>query len=40
MRAAHAHFIVSGDPHLLDLGKFETIRILSPTDYLKEFEAR
>ena len=37
---AHAHFIVSGDPHLLDLGKFEKIRILSPADYLKEFEAR
>ena len=37
---AHAHFIVSGDPHFLDLGKFEKIRILSPADYLKEFEAR
>ena len=37
---AHVHFIVSGDPHLLDLGKFEKIRILSPANYLKEFEAR
>ena len=37
---AQAHFIVSGDPHLLDLGKFEKIRILSPADYLKEFEVR
>lgn len=37
---AHAHYIVSGDPHLLDLGTFERIRILSPADYLKEFEAR
>ncbi len=37
---AQAHFIVSGDPHLLDLGKFEKVRILSPADYLKEFEAR
>jgi len=37
---AQAHFIVSGDPHLLDLGKFEKIRILSPADYLKEFEIR
>jgi putative PIN family toxin of toxin-antitoxin system len=36
---AHAHFIVSGDPHLLDLGTFEGITILSPADYLKEFEA-
>lgn len=37
---AQAHSIVSGDPHLLDLGKFEKIRILSPADYLKEFKAR
>ena len=37
---AHAHFIVSGDPHLLDLGEFESIRILSPAAYLKEFEVR
>ena len=37
---AQAHFIVSGDPHLLDLGKFEKIRILSPANYLKEFEVR
>ncbi len=37
---ARAHFIVSGDPHLLDLGKFKKIRILSPADYLREFEAR
>ena len=35
-----AQFIVSGDPHLLDLGQFEKIRILSPADYLKEFEVR
>jgi putative PIN family toxin of toxin-antitoxin system len=37
---AHAHFIVSGDPHFLDLGKFKKIRILSPACYLNEFEAR
>jgi predicted nucleic acid-binding protein len=37
---AHVHFIVSSDPHLLDLGKFEKIRILSFANYLKEFEAR
>lgn len=37
---ARAHFIVSGDSHLLDLGKFEKIRILSPAEYLKEFEVR
>jgi putative PIN family toxin of toxin-antitoxin system len=39
-REAQAHFIVSGDPHLLDLGRFEGIRILSPADYLREFESR
>ena len=38
-KEAQAHFIVSGDPHLLDLGRFEDTRILSPADYLKEFEA-
>jgi putative PIN family toxin of toxin-antitoxin system len=37
---AQANFIVSGDPHLLNLGKFKEIRILSPADYLKEFEGR
>ena len=37
---AHVHYIVSGDPHLLDLGTFEKIRILSPAEYLKEFEER
>jgi len=37
---AQAHFIVSGDRDLLDLGKFKKIRILSPADYLKEFEVR
>jgi putative PIN family toxin of toxin-antitoxin system len=36
---AHARFIVTGDPHLLDQGIFEKIRILGPADYLKEFEA-
>ena len=39
-KGAQAHFIVSGDPHLLDLGRFEKIRILSPAEYLREFEAR
>ena len=39
-KESQADFIVSGDPHLLDLGKFERIRILTPADYLKEFEVR
>ena len=37
---ARAHFIVSGDPHLLDLGKFAKISILSPAEYLKEFKVK
>jgi putative PIN family toxin of toxin-antitoxin system len=37
---ARAHYIVSGDPHLLELGAFKGIRIISPADYLKEFEAK
>jgi len=37
---AHAHFIVSGDPHLFSLGEFEKMRIIRPADYLNEFEAR
>ena len=39
-KEAQAHFIVSGEPQLLDLGSFEGIRILSPAAYLREFEAR
>ncbi|MFH1350263.1 MAG: putative toxin-antitoxin system toxin component, PIN family [Pseudomonadota bacterium] len=33
---AQADFIISGDPHLLDLGKFNKVTILNPSDYLKE----
>ena len=39
-KEAKAHFIVSGDLHLLDIGKFEKIRIVSPADYLEEFKVR
>ena len=39
-KESQADFIVSGDHHLLDLGKFERIRIVTPADYLKEFEVR
>jgi len=34
--AAGAEIIVSGDRHLLGLGIFRDIRILSPTDFLNE----
>ena len=35
---ARADLIVSGDVHLLSLGKFRTIRIISPADYLAEMD--
>lgn len=31
----HAHFIVSGDHHLLDMGTIEGISILSPRQFLQ-----
>jgi uncharacterized protein len=30
----HADYVVSGDPHLLDLGEYEGIMIISPRDFL------
>lgn len=38
--AAHAEVIVSGDAHLLDLKQWGGIRIVSPTDFVREMEAR
>jgi putative PIN family toxin of toxin-antitoxin system len=38
--AAHADFVVSGDSHLLDLGVWRRIRIVSPAAALKEIEGR
>lgn len=35
--AAKADYIVSGDSHLLELGKFQKTPILSPADFLKLF---
>ncbi len=32
--AGDAHFIISGDAHLLDLGPWQNIAILSPADFL------
>lgn len=37
---ADAGTIVSGDSHLLDLGQWRGIRILSPADFMKEIEGR
>jgi putative PIN family toxin of toxin-antitoxin system len=34
--AAKAEVIVSGDAHLLDLQQWESIRIVSPADFIKE----
>lgn len=35
---ARADIIVSGDQHLLKLGRFKNIRIISPADFLVELE--
>ena len=37
---AEADYIVSGDPHLTDLGVFRDINIISPSDFLEEAGAR
>ena len=37
---AEADYIVSGDPHLTDLGVFRDIDIVSPSDFLEEAGAR
>lgn len=34
-REANAHFIVSGDSHLLKLGQYENIRILAASSFLE-----
>ena len=36
--SAGAEFIVSGDQHLLKLGKFRGVRIVSPARFLEEME--
>ena len=36
--AGGANYIVSGDKHLLSLGEYEGIRILSPADFLRALE--
>ena len=33
---AEAHFIISGDNHLLELKQYKNIRIITPSEYLKE----
>lgn len=35
---ARANYIVSGDKHLLDLGEYEGIKILTPKGFLEEME--
>jgi len=36
--ASRADFIVSGDKHLLDLGKYQGVEILTAREFLKELE--
>ena len=38
--AAHADVIVTGDRHLLKLGQWKTICILTPMAYLEQFDQR
>ena len=33
--AANANFIISGDAHLLELGEYRNIKILSPSDFCR-----
>mgnify|MGYP001566332079 CR=1 FL=1 len=35
--AGHAKFLVSGDHHLLDLGKYKTILIITVREFLSKF---
>lgn len=37
---AKSNYIISGDVHLLELGRFRNIKILSPEDFLREYEKR
>lgn len=34
--SAKAHFIISGDRHLLDLKKYKNIKIITPTKFIEE----
>jgi putative PIN family toxin of toxin-antitoxin system len=34
---AKAHLIISGDNHLLELKQYINVRIITPSDYLKEY---
>ena len=36
---ANADFIVSGDEHILAIGEYEGVKILSPQEFLKILEA-
>lgn len=35
--AAEADFIISGDKHLLNLGQYKDIKVLSPAEFLNQF---
>jgi len=38
--AGHADYVVSGDPHLTDLGFFRDIPIIAPAAFLEELDGR
>lgn len=35
--AAKANFIISGDKHLKNLGEFKSIKILSPSEFIRDY---
>jgi putative PIN family toxin of toxin-antitoxin system len=37
---AKAGFVISGDKHLLDVGRYEGIRIVTPTEFLQHRDTR
>jgi putative PIN family toxin of toxin-antitoxin system len=37
--SADAEYLVSGDPHLLDIGSYEGVEILTPDEFLEKLRA-
>lgn len=36
----HASYIVSGDPHLLELGSYENVKVVSPKEFVEILEKK
>jgi len=37
---ANAEFLISGDPHLLEIKKFQEIKVVSPKEFLENFKTK